>query len=70
MSVMLYKYPGPHKIHGDNFNYMIVEADNVAHAVKNGWFETTDEAKAGPVKPKLKSSPVSGIGSRKTSKGK
>lgn len=48
MSVMLYKYPGPHEIHGDKFDYCIVSEDEVDAAVKDGWAKTTDEAKAGP----------------------
>ena len=70
MSVMLYKYPGPHKIHGDNFDYIIVDDDNVYDAIKDGWFKTTDEAKIGPVKPKPNKSPVSGRGTRKKTKVK
>jgi len=70
MSVMLYKHPGPHKIQGDNFDYIIVDGDKVYDAIKDGWFRTTVEAKTGPVKPKPKKSPVSGSGTRKKTKVK
>ena len=52
MSTMLYKHPGPHEIHGDKFDYVIVEDDAIEAAIKDGWALTTDEAKAGPAKPK------------------
>lgn len=44
---MLYKYPGPHEIHGDHFDYTIVEddEDSVQAALDEGWSLTTDEAK-------------------------
>ncbi len=51
MSVMLYKHPGKHKIHGDMFDYIIVDKEAVESAIKDGWCKTTDEAKSG-VKPK------------------
>lgn len=51
MSVMLYKRPGPHEIHEDMFDYIIVEDDAVEAALKDGWCKTTDEAKSGE-KPK------------------
>lgn len=52
---MLYKYPGPHEIHGDNFDYIIVEdtEEAVAEAINEGWALTTTEAKEGskPITP-------------------
>jgi len=48
MTVMLYKHPGPHKIHGDKFDYTIVDEDAVEGALSDGWFLTTTEA----LKPK------------------
>ena len=54
---MLYKAPGPHAIHGGNFDYIIVDEDNVQafeDALTNGWFKTTDEAKAGFVSEQTK----------------
>jgi hypothetical protein len=51
MTTMLYKHPGPHEIHGDKFDYVIVEDDAIEAAIKDGWALTTDEAKAGPAKP-------------------
>jgi hypothetical protein len=44
---MLYKHPGPHEIHGDHFDYTIVDDDeeSVQAAIDEGWSLTTDEAK-------------------------
>ena len=44
---MLYKYPGQHEIHGDFFDYAIVDdtEEAVAEAVADGWYLTTPEAK-------------------------
>lgn len=53
MTTMLYKHPGRHAIHGDKFDYIIVEDDAIEAAIKDGWCKTTDEAKAG-VKPVAK----------------
>lgn len=39
---MLYKHPGPHKIHSNMFDYCIVE--DIEKALKDGWFLTTPEA--------------------------
>lgn len=59
MTVMLYKHPGPHSLHGDKFDYIVVSNDGVGDALKDGWAKTTDEAKAGPAKPKrAKKAPV------------
>ncbi len=44
MTVMLYSHPGPHKIHGDNFDYIVVDEEQVAEALKKGWAKTTPEA--------------------------
>jgi UDP-3-O-[3-hydroxymyristoyl] glucosamine N-acyltransferase len=43
---MLYKHPGQHEIHGSNFAYIIVDESDIEQAIKDGWFLTTDEAKA------------------------
>ena len=43
---MLYKHPGQHEIHGSNFDYIIVDESDIEQAIKDGWFLTTDEAKA------------------------
>ncbi len=43
---MLYKHPGKHEIHGSNFDYIIVDESDIEQAIKDGWFLTTDEAKA------------------------
>ena len=42
---MLYKYPGPHKIHGDKFDFVIVPRKDVEAKLANGWSRTTVEAK-------------------------
>ena len=39
---MLYKHPGPHKIHGNMFDYIVTE--DIEAAVKDGWSRTTPEA--------------------------
>ena len=53
MTVMLYKHPGQHNIQGDKFDYVIVNALEVADYIKKGWFKTPCEAKAAkPVKKK------------------
>ena len=44
MGVMLYSHGGPHKIHGDEFDYIIVDENDVEDAIKKGWAETTPEA--------------------------
>lgn len=49
---MVYKHPGPHEIHGDSFDYKIVDADDADSlevALAEGWHLTTTEAKASPV---------------------
>ncbi len=45
MSVMLYKQPGKHKIHGDTFDYVVVNEDEVEVSLSHGWHKTTTEAK-------------------------
>lgn len=42
---MLYKHPGSHEIHGDRFDYIIVDEDEVNQALADGWALTTDGAK-------------------------
>jgi len=43
---MLYKWPGIEEIHGDKFDYTIVEDEEAEDVAKeDGWFLTTDEAK-------------------------
>lgn len=56
MTVMLYKSPGPHKFHGGEFDYIIVEEDDVDARVAEGWALTTTEASEKPKrgrKPKV-----------------
>ena len=54
MSVMLYKHPGKHEIHGDMFDYIIVDEGDVASKVKEGWAKSTAEAKKPAKKPAAK----------------
>ena len=64
---MLYKHPGPHKIHGNKFDHTIVKASEVEAACEDGWCRTTagalkksedaskkkdTEVKRGPGRPK------------------
>lgn len=44
MTVMLYKAPGPHKIHGRMFDYVVVEEDEVSGRIDDGWHMTTPDA--------------------------
>lgn len=56
-ATMMYKAPGPHEIHGGHFDYTIVDADEegaIEAAKADGWFETTDEAKAAADEAKAK----------------
>lgn len=46
---MLYKHPGPHQIHGNVFDYVIVDEDDAevfSEALADGWQLTTDDALA------------------------
>jgi len=54
MSVMLYKHPGKHEIHGDMFDYIVVDEGDVEAKVKEGWAKSTDEAKKPAKKPAKK----------------
>jgi hypothetical protein len=56
MTVMLYKSPGPHKFHGGDFDYIVVDEVDVAACVAEGWALTTTEASDKPKrgrKPKV-----------------
>ena len=56
MTVMLYKTPGPHKFHGGDFDYIVVEEADVDARVAEGWALTTTEASEKPKrgrKPKV-----------------
>ena len=44
-TTMLYKYPGPHEIHGGLYDYTIVEDEQIEAAQADGWKLTTAEAK-------------------------
>lgn len=51
---MLYKHPGAHEMHGDKFDYIVVDEQDVDQAKKEGWHLTTTEAKEktkAPAKP-------------------
>jgi len=41
---MLYRHPGKHAIHGDFFDYIIADQEDVAALVKDGWCMTTTQA--------------------------
>ena len=41
MTVMLYAHPGPHKMHGDEFDYIIVDEKEVKAKLQEGWALTT-----------------------------
>jgi hypothetical protein len=46
---MLYRHPGAHRIHGDLFDYTVVDASRegvLDLALKEGWYLTPAEAKA------------------------
>jgi len=45
-TIMLYKYPGPHQIHGGMFDYIIVDEvqEEIDAAKAQGWGLTTQEA--------------------------
>ena len=47
-TTMLYKWPGPHEIHGDRFDYVIVPDAEIEAKLAEGWHLTTDAAKAPP----------------------
>ncbi len=44
-ATMLYKWGGPHKLHGGSYHYIIVDASSVDEKLSEGWYTTTDEAK-------------------------
>lgn len=44
MSVMLYRHPGKHKLHGDMFDYIVVDENEVDSHLCDGWFLSTTEA--------------------------
>ena len=51
---MLYRYPGTHRLHGDLYDYTIVDASRegvLELALKEGWHLTSAEAKAAVTKP-------------------
>lgn len=51
-NTMLYKHGGKHKIHGDNFSFIIVDANEdgaIEDALSKGWHLTTTEAKLGKI---------------------
>ena len=41
---MLYKHPGQHALHGDVFDYIIVDELEVEEKIESGWSLTTTEA--------------------------
>jgi len=54
---MLYRYPGSHHIHGDLFDYTVVDISRegvLDLALKEGWHLTPAEAKAAAKLPEKK----------------
>jgi len=45
MTTMLYKCPGPHEIHGGQYDYTIVEDDQIEASLAQGWCLSTPDAK-------------------------
>ena len=41
---MLYKAPGPHEIHGGQFDYTVIDDEAIHDALADGWSLTTGEA--------------------------
>lgn len=41
---MLYRAPGPHKLHGHDVEYVVVDAVDVDGKLGEGWFRTPTEA--------------------------
>jgi hypothetical protein len=55
---MLYRYPGTHRIHGDLFDYTVVDVSRegvLDLALKEGWYLTPAEAKASAKPPEKQS---------------
>lgn len=52
---MLYKFPGPHEIHGGRFDYTVVPDEQIEQALAEGWHLTTDAAKAAEEAPQEES---------------
>ena len=50
MTVMLYRHPGAHKLHGDMFDYVVVAEAEVSATLAAGWHMSTTEAKAAGAK--------------------
>lgn len=48
---MLYKYPGPHDIHGSKFDYVIVNDEDIDAHIGQGWSLTTAQALEAASKP-------------------
>lgn len=47
MSTMLYKHPGKHDMHGNKFDYVIVDDDQIDETIADGWHLTTTDALGG-----------------------
>lgn len=56
---MVYKHPGPHKIHRNNFDYKIVADEDLFNAFDEGWYLTTEEALDRGTAEAHKSEPIS-----------
>ena len=66
MSIMLYRHPGPHAIHGGKYDYVVVEKEDMPRYIENGWHKTTTAALAASQKASSKKTePVSESDSKK-----
>lgn len=54
MSVMLYKAPGKHKLHGYDVDHRVVAEDDVQAAIKDGWHKTPADAQEAFLKAEKK----------------
>lgn len=56
---MVFKHPGIHEMHGDKFDYLIVDDDDIESALADGWSLTTDQAKhKPPAEPPISDDPA------------
>ncbi|TNE61196.1 MAG: hypothetical protein EP341_00835 [Sphingomonadales bacterium] len=60
MSVMLYKKGGSHVLHGLNVDYVIVDENDVADHIEQGWAKSPTEAHADKPAPQQEDKPRRG----------
>lgn len=46
-TIMLYRHPGKYELHGDKFDYIIVDSEKTDEYLSKGWYLTTVEALTG-----------------------